>query len=417
MNLPRSTRYKRLRGCPTRGSKAVSQQYLTSHEETVLWDFLVAKENEMGGKRVRNEEIRLIAQHIRCQRHSDETLRRLPEDSNCNDMDRPGKNWVGGFVDRQVARGVDSRGDKSAVNNRQKIDPWLADISERLRPTKVLDKNIFHLVAVGGAMPGRADPQKLVNINDLEEFTRRRRAAAVVTIVECVSQADELLSPLIIWPKATSNDSLDHATSLRFANLVSEGRLEEAGFFYWLQHVFEPQTHTRADKRRRFVLLAQKETFWSERIQKFCREQDIVLCDAHGAPWKTVLPDVSLYAAWMPSIVETLQQLYTRNAVSGIGFLEGYCGARVQAFKAQDKMIAPAPVQTFADNGTDDDEAGSTSEFKMPTAAAFEQMAFEVQHDLACLDIDREERELIDHFISTAKVFAAFYFNRLAEGL
>jgi hypothetical protein len=373
----------------------------------------VAKENEMGGKRVRNEEIRLIAQHIRFRRHSDETLR----NDTCYNMDRPGKNWVSGFVDRQVARGVESRGDKSAVNNHQKIDPWLPEISERLHPTKVLDENIFHLVAVGGAMPYHADPRKLVTYNDLEDFTQRRKSAAVVTIVECVSQSDKLLSPLIIWPKSTLNDSLDHATCLRFANLVLEGRFEEAAFFHWLQHVFEPQTCIRANKRKRFVLIARTENFWSERIQRFCREQNIVLCDAHGCPWKTMLPEVSLYTSWIPSIVETLQQVYTRNMGSGMRFLEGYSDARIQAFGTQDKMVDLAPVQMSADEGGDNDEADSTPEIKIPTAATFEQLVLEVQHDLACLNIDSEERELIDHFISTAKVFASFYFNRLVEDL
>jgi hypothetical protein len=326
MNVPRSTRYERLRGRPTLSIKSASQQYLTSHEEIVLWEFIVAKENDMGGKRIRNEEIRLIAQHIRSQRHSDEALR---NDSCCN-MERPGKNWVSGFVDRQVARGVGSRGEKSAANNHLEIDPWLAEINERFHPTKVLDENIFHLMAVGGAMPCRTDPQKLVTNDDLEEFAQRRKLAAVVTVVECVSQSDKLLSPLIIWPNSASSDSLHHATSLRFANLIAEGRLDEAAFFHWLQHVFEPQTRIRANKRRRFVLIARTEKFWTERIQKFCREQNIVLCDAHGYPWKTMLPDVSLYTAWVPSIVETLQQVYTRNMGSGMRFLEAYSDARIQ---------------------------------------------------------------------------------------
>ena len=74
MNVPRSTRYARLRGRPTRDIKKVNQQYLTSHEEAVLWEFIVAEEKRMDGKRIRSEEIRLIAQRIRCQRHSVEAL-------------------------------------------------------------------------------------------------------------------------------------------------------------------------------------------------------------------------------------------------------------------------------------------------------------------------------------------------------
>lgn len=98
-----------------------------------------------------------------------------------------------------------------------------------------------------------------------------------------------------------------------------------------------------------------------------------------------------------------------------MNFLESYCDARTHALGAQEMMIDPAPVQAPADDNTDSIGPDSRSEVKVPTATAFEQMVNEVQHDLACLDIDREERELIDHFISTTKVFASFYFKHSAE--
>ena len=377
----------------------------------------MTKEGEMGGKRIRNEEIRLIAQYIRCQRHSDELI--CNDDSYCN-VKAPKKNWAKAFLDRQAARGVGTRGDKSAVNNHQKIDPWLPDLNKRLHPTKILNENVYHLVTVGGAMPYHADPQKLVTIDDLREFEKRQHSAPVVTIVECVSRSDKLLSPLIVWPKSILNDSLDEAKSFHFANLVLTGRFEETAFFHWLQHVFEPQTCVRADRRKRFLLIARTERFCLESIQKFCREKDIVLCDAHGAPWKNVLPDVSLHASRIPSIVETLQQVYTNNRTSGMRFLEGYSVARTQAFRTHDKVSDPALVPTPVKHGNDhadDNELDSASDIAMPTANAFEQLVFEVQHDLACLDIDREERELIDHFISTAKAFASFYFDHSATDL
>jgi hypothetical protein len=78
-------------------------------------------------------------------------------------------------------------------------------------------------------------------------------------------------------------------------------------------------------------------------------------------------------------------------------------------------MVDLDPVQMPDDDGGDNHEADSTSEVEIPTAATFEQLVHEVQHDLACLDIDKEERELINRFISTAKVFASFYFDHLVE--
>jgi hypothetical protein len=266
-------------------------------------------------------------------------------------------------------------------------------------------------------MPYRADPQKLVTIDDLNDFDKRQRSAAVVTIVECVSDPDKLLSPFIVWPKSILNDSLDKANSFHFTNLVQTGRFEETAFVHWLQHMFEPQTCVRADKRKRLLLIARTERFSSERIQKFCREKDIVLCDAHGAPWKNVLPDVSLHAPRIPSIVETLQQAYNHNRTLGMGFLEGYKVARTHAFRTQDRMSGPALIPTPVEDDADNNEPDSASNIAMPTADVFEQLVVEVQHDLACLDIDREERELIDHFISTSKAFASFYFNHSATDL
>jgi hypothetical protein len=221
-------------------------------------------------------------------------------------------------------------------------------------------------------MPYRADPQKLVTIDDLNDFDKRQRSAAVVTIVECVSDPDKLLSPFIVWPKSILNDSLDKANSFHFTNLVQTGRFEETAFVHWLQHMFEPQTCVRADKRKRLLLIARTERFSSERIQKFCREKDIVLCDAHGAPWKNVLPDVSLHAPRIPSIVEILQQAYNHNRTLGMGFLEGYKVARTHAFRTQDRMSGPALIPTPVEDDADNNEPDSASNIAMPTADAFE---------------------------------------------
>jgi hypothetical protein len=84
----------------------------------------------------------------------------------------------------------------------------------------------------------------------------------------------------------------------------------------------------------------------------------------------------------------------------------------LKPFKAKTRCQI-RPVGDNSDHA-DKNEPDSASNIAMPTANAFEQLVFEVQHDLACLNIDREEQELIDHFISTAKAFASFYFNHSA---
>ena len=372
----------------------------------------------MGGKRIRNEEIRLIAQRIRCQRHCDEAL---PMGDPACHIELPGKNWSSAFFNRQLAHGAGSRGTKSAVNNRQEIDTWLPDLTKKLRPTKILDENVFHLVVIGGAMPHRAGPQKLVTNDDLEAFATIPDSASVVTIMEYVSQSEKLLSTLIVWPKSTSNNSLDQATSFHFANLVLYGRYEEATFYHWLQHVFEPQTCMKDNARKRFLLMAQTEVSCSRRIKDFCHERDIVLCDALGASSKKILPDVCDYTSRLSSTVQTLQHAYVRNRSLGMGFLEGYSDARAQVFGAEDRTVDAVPIHTASDDGDDDNsstnEPCSTSNVEIPTAAAFEQLVLEVQHDLACLDIDKEEKDLLDYFISTAKAFASLHFNHSAEDL
>lgn len=98
-------------------------------------------------------------------------------------------------------------------------------------------------------------------------------------------------------------------------------------------------------------------------------------------------------------------------------FLEGYSDARTQAFEAQERMVNAVPVQRPIDDGIENKELDSTSNTEIPTAVAFEQLVSEVQHDLACLDIDKEERELMDHFISTAKLFASLHFNHPEKDL
>ena len=270
-------------------------------------------------------------------------------------------------------------------------------------------------------MPHRAGPQKLVTNDDLEAFATIPDSASVVTIMEYVSQSEKLLSTLIVWPKSTSNNSLDQATSFHFANLVLYGRYEEATFYHWLQHVFEPQTCMKDNARKRFLLMAQTEVSCSRRIKDFCHERDIVLCDALGASSKKILPDVCDYTSRLSSTVQTLQHAYVRNRSLGMGFLEGYSDARAQVFGAEDRTVDAVPIHTASDDGDDDNsstnEPCSTSNVEIPTAAAFEQLVLEVQHDLACLDIDKEEKDLLDYFISTAKAFASLHFNHSAEDL
>lgn len=113
------------------------------------------------------------------------------------------------------------------------------------------------------------------------------------------------------------------------------GRTNKAISLYWIQHVFDPSTKTRANGRPRVLINDGFGTHESEEILKFCFENNIILCRLPSHTSHKLQPcDLTVFSSLKGAYREQAENLYRggANTVGKQHFTLLYSRARDEAF-------------------------------------------------------------------------------------
>lgn len=272
--IPISTLWNRAHGRRPRKEKAAGQQYLSPQEEKALVAY--ALRMSRNGFPIPVKFLRSLAYVIARQRSSAFYLR-------ANDAVKPpGKNWPQGFYKRHPelksrrVKALDwSRHDHNIYN---KVAEWFTIIGKELDGPAILQENVYNMDETGVLLSVLGSLKVLTGKDDVNH-----RGVGVkrtlITAIECISADGRSLHPLIIWPAAThrSNWTTYPTPGWHFA-CSQTGYTDTIISLYWIQHVFDPQTKARANRRPRILISDGFGTHESIEVLRFCYENNIILC-------------------------------------------------------------------------------------------------------------------------------------------
>ena len=95
----------------------------------------------------------------------------------------------------------------------------------------------------------------LVGRDDLLNYRGAGVQCRLVTAIECISADGRSLDPLIIWPATTHRNTwTTHPTPGWHFACSESGYTNSAINLYWIQHVFDPATRSRANGKPRILI-------------------------------------------------------------------------------------------------------------------------------------------------------------------
>jgi hypothetical protein len=341
-DVPASTLWHREHGRRSRKEKAASQQYFTPSEEKALADFLLRMYNNDFPLRVKY--LPYLAQVVNRQRSSnfqapaaDETIR------------PPGKNWAQAFCRRHPE--IKTRRVKAMDWNRydkniyDKVIDWFALIGKELADPAILPKNVYNYDETGVLLSSLGSLKVLVGKDDLRNCRGVGVKRTLVTAIECISADGRCLSPLIVWPAVTHRSTwTTHPTPGWHFACSKTGYTDSEISLYWIQHVFDPLTKSRANGKPRILISDGFAVHESLEILRFCFENNIILRRLPSHTSHKLQPcDVALFGPLKVAYREQVEQLY-RGGANTIGkehFTFLYRRARSIAFTRC--LSAPSP--------------------------------------------------------------------------
>jgi DDE superfamily endonuclease len=107
---------------------------------------------------------------------------------------------------------------------------------------------------------------------------------------------------------------------------------------YWIQHVFDPLTKSRANQRPRVLICDGLGTHESLEVMKFCFENNIILCRLPSHTSHKLQPcDVGVFGPLKTAYREQVERLYREgaNTVGKQHFTSLYSRARDQVFTSR----------------------------------------------------------------------------------
>lgn len=333
--LPRTTKWYRKRGRPSRREKAAAQQYLSQREEKALADY--ARRMARSGHSLPIKSLRSLAQSIR---HYRESV--LPM-SELDGPPLPGKNWSQGFYKRHPelrarrTRAIDRDRHDAAVYS--KTMEWFDVIREVLDRSDILQENVYNMDETGVMLSVLGSLKVLVERDDTQTKRPSCVQRTLITAIECISADGRCLDPLIIWPAAThrSNWTAHPTPGWHFA-CSSSGYTDTAISLYWVQHVFDPLTKRQANGKPRVLISDGFGTHESLEVLSYCFKNNILLCRLPSHTSHKLQPcDIGVFGPLKTSYREQAERLY-RGGANTIGkqhFTLLYSRARQAAFTAR----------------------------------------------------------------------------------
>lgn len=182
--------------------KAVSQQYLTPQEEKALVAYVLRSAEN--GFPLPVKAIRRLALVIK--------RRRYTGGANVVDADGikpPGKNWFRALASRHpeiTARRLKAVDWKRADENKyDKVVAWFDLAEKELSRPDILPENVYNMDETGVLLSQSTTVKMMVHRNDRRCSRGTGLKRTLVTAVECISAAGDVVPPLlvIIWPATT----------------------------------------------------------------------------------------------------------------------------------------------------------------------------------------------------------------------
>jgi hypothetical protein len=234
--------------------------------------------------------------------------------------------------------------DRHDRNIRDKITEWFDIMGPILNNPNVLPENVYNMDETGIMLCFLTSKKVLVGHDDPTNGRGAGVKRELVTAIECISADGRVISPLIIWAASThrSNWTTHPTPGWHFACSES-GRTDKAISLYWIQHVFDPSTRTRANGRPRVLINDGFGTHESEEILKFCFENNIILCRLPSHTSHKLQPcDLTVFSSLKTAYREQVENLYRggANTVGKQHFPLLYSRARDQAFTPRNIQAA-----------------------------------------------------------------------------
>jgi hypothetical protein len=166
----------------------------------------------------------------------------------------------------------------------------------------------------------------------------------LVTAIECVSAAGEVLPPLIIWPTSTHRSVwTSHPTPGWHFACSPKGYTDKHISLSWVKNVFDPLTHARACGKPRLLISDGFATHESAKFLEFYFQNNIIPCRLPSHTSYKLQPlDVGVFGPLQTAYREQVEQLY-RGVAGVVGkqhFTLLYSHARKAAFTQSNIMSA-----------------------------------------------------------------------------
>lgn len=237
-----------------------------------------------------------------------------------NTLRPPGKNYPQALYSRHPelqARSLKAIDWTRANENiYDKVKHWFDLIGKELANPDILPDNVYNMDETGVLLGHAATVKMLVHRMD----TRRHRGTGVkrvlVTAIECVSAAGEVLPPLIIWPSSTHRSVwTSHPTRGWHFACSPKGYTDTHISLSWIKNVFNPLTRARACGKPRLLINDGFATHESADLLEFCFQNNIILCRLPSHTSHKLQPlDVGIFEPLKTAYREQVEQLYRGGA-------------------------------------------------------------------------------------------------------
>ncbi|EDN93103.1 hypothetical protein SS1G_08968 [Sclerotinia sclerotiorum 1980 UF-70] len=162
------------------------------------------------------------------------------------------------------------------------------------------------------SMPGSV--KVLVSKHDIRDYKDARVKRTTVTAIECISDDDRYLNPMIIWPANSHRSNWTMFPTPKWQYACSDsGYTDSKISLEWLKCVFDPETIERANKKPRVLICDGFGTHETLEILEFCFENNILLCRLPShISYKLQLCDVAVFAPLKAAYRETAARYFNK---------------------------------------------------------------------------------------------------------
>jgi hypothetical protein len=328
-DVPYSTLYRRVNGCPARRDTRPATCKLTQTEESTLVEWVLSMDQR--GLAPTTDNVHQMANLLLQKRSQNQA----------NSPATIGKNWVYNLVQRHKAlksrysRKYDYQ--RALCENPTIIRPWFELVHNIIGKYGILDADIYNFDETGFQM-GVISTAKVITGAE-----RSRRPVSVqpgnrewVTAIDCICADGQSLPPVIIF-EGKMHQSTWYDTELPrdwVIGVSDNGWTDNILGLTWLKDVFEKHTAHRTKGVYRLLILDGHGSHLTPEFDLFCTEHSIItLCMPPHSSHLLQPCDVSFFAVLKRRYGQQIQGYMRRGThhIDKQDFLQAYLIARTEA--------------------------------------------------------------------------------------